>query len=318
MRRRTATQSCCAPSTSSRETNCYPTRRPRESGAPGATASSPALASRLRGNDDDDELDGTLMEFGIFHEFLTTQTGSQTEAFRNSFTQIEAAERWGLDVVWLAEIHMNPTRSLLSAPLTGRGGHCRQDQPHQDRHGGADLAARPSAAPCRGDGDDRPDQRRPADLRGWPQRLPTRLQCLRHLLRREPGPLCRSPRHHQKSLDARKRLAPGPLAQLREFHPGATPRATTASGNPHRSEPARYLFGDRRAGLSAVLGGARQPALRTRAPTPAPTARRGRRPVTPASRGPICKCRFMSPRPARRRWPTRRKGSCGSRPIVPI
>src|SRR5665213_1259860 len=58
------------------------------------------------------------MEFGIFHEFLTTRTGSQAEAFRNSFAQIEAAESWGLDVVWLAEIHMNPTRSLLSAPLT--------------------------------------------------------------------------------------------------------------------------------------------------------------------------------------------------------
>ena len=39
------------------------------------------------------------MEFGIFHEFLTTQTGSQAEAFANSFAQIEAAERWGLDVV---------------------------------------------------------------------------------------------------------------------------------------------------------------------------------------------------------------------------
>jgi alkanesulfonate monooxygenase SsuD/methylene tetrahydromethanopterin reductase-like flavin-dependent oxidoreductase (luciferase family) len=58
------------------------------------------------------------MEFGIFHEFLSAGTGSQTEAFAQSFAQIEAAESWGLDVVWLAEIHMNPTRSLLSAPLT--------------------------------------------------------------------------------------------------------------------------------------------------------------------------------------------------------
>lgn len=58
------------------------------------------------------------MEFGIFHEFLTTRSGSQAEAFAQSFAQIEAAERWGLDVVWLAEIHMNPTRSLLTAPLT--------------------------------------------------------------------------------------------------------------------------------------------------------------------------------------------------------
>jgi alkanesulfonate monooxygenase SsuD/methylene tetrahydromethanopterin reductase-like flavin-dependent oxidoreductase (luciferase family) len=58
------------------------------------------------------------MEFGIFHEFLSTQAPSQSAAFAQSFAQIEAAERWGLDVLWLAEIHMNPTRSLLSAPLT--------------------------------------------------------------------------------------------------------------------------------------------------------------------------------------------------------
>ena len=58
------------------------------------------------------------MEFGIFHEFLSAGNGSQADAFRQSFEQIEAAERWGLDIVWLAEIHMNPTRSLLSAPLT--------------------------------------------------------------------------------------------------------------------------------------------------------------------------------------------------------
>jgi alkanesulfonate monooxygenase SsuD/methylene tetrahydromethanopterin reductase-like flavin-dependent oxidoreductase (luciferase family) len=59
-----------------------------------------------------------MMEFGIFHEFLSTRSQSQAEAFAQSFAQIEAAENWGLDVVWLAEIHMNPTRSLLSAPLT--------------------------------------------------------------------------------------------------------------------------------------------------------------------------------------------------------
>jgi alkanesulfonate monooxygenase SsuD/methylene tetrahydromethanopterin reductase-like flavin-dependent oxidoreductase (luciferase family) len=58
------------------------------------------------------------MEFGIFHEFLSAKSQSQAEVFRNSFAQIEAADGWGLDVVWLAEIHMNPTRSLLSAPLT--------------------------------------------------------------------------------------------------------------------------------------------------------------------------------------------------------
>ena len=58
------------------------------------------------------------MEFGIFHEFWATVAPSQAQAFADSFAQISAAEDWGLDVVWLAEIHMNPTRSLLSAPLT--------------------------------------------------------------------------------------------------------------------------------------------------------------------------------------------------------
>jgi alkanesulfonate monooxygenase SsuD/methylene tetrahydromethanopterin reductase-like flavin-dependent oxidoreductase (luciferase family) len=58
------------------------------------------------------------MEFGIFHEFFSTRSGSQAEALAQSFTQVQAAEAWGLDVVWLAEIHMNPRRSLLAAPLT--------------------------------------------------------------------------------------------------------------------------------------------------------------------------------------------------------
>jgi alkanesulfonate monooxygenase SsuD/methylene tetrahydromethanopterin reductase-like flavin-dependent oxidoreductase (luciferase family) len=58
------------------------------------------------------------MEFGIFHEFWSTHAASQASAFADSFSQIEAAEEWGLDVVWLAEIHMNPSRSLVSAPLT--------------------------------------------------------------------------------------------------------------------------------------------------------------------------------------------------------
>jgi len=58
------------------------------------------------------------MEFGIFHEFWSTHARSQAEAFAQSFVQVEAAEEWGLEVVWLAEIHMNPTRSLMSAPLT--------------------------------------------------------------------------------------------------------------------------------------------------------------------------------------------------------
>jgi alkanesulfonate monooxygenase SsuD/methylene tetrahydromethanopterin reductase-like flavin-dependent oxidoreductase (luciferase family) len=58
------------------------------------------------------------MEFGMFHEFPCTPGFSQTEAFDTSFEQIDAAERWGLDVMWLAELHAAPTRSVLAAPLT--------------------------------------------------------------------------------------------------------------------------------------------------------------------------------------------------------
>jgi alkanesulfonate monooxygenase SsuD/methylene tetrahydromethanopterin reductase-like flavin-dependent oxidoreductase (luciferase family) len=58
------------------------------------------------------------MEFGIFHEFQWTDGRTEVEAFRESFEQVDAAERWGLDAVWLAEIHFSPNRSVLSAPLT--------------------------------------------------------------------------------------------------------------------------------------------------------------------------------------------------------
>ena len=42
-------------------------------------------------------------EFGVFHEFSRSPEQSDAEAFAQSFAQIDAAERWGLDVIWLAE-----------------------------------------------------------------------------------------------------------------------------------------------------------------------------------------------------------------------
>ena len=58
------------------------------------------------------------MEFGMFHQFPALPGRSQREAFEEAFVQIDAAERWGLDVMWLAELHFDPQRSLLSAPLS--------------------------------------------------------------------------------------------------------------------------------------------------------------------------------------------------------
>ncbi|HVC55254.1 MAG TPA: LLM class flavin-dependent oxidoreductase [Stellaceae bacterium] len=57
-------------------------------------------------------------EFGMFHEFQRTGGASDEQAFTTSFEQIDAAERWGLDAMWLAEIHVAPERSVCSAPLT--------------------------------------------------------------------------------------------------------------------------------------------------------------------------------------------------------
>jgi alkanesulfonate monooxygenase SsuD/methylene tetrahydromethanopterin reductase-like flavin-dependent oxidoreductase (luciferase family) len=56
-------------------------------------------------------------EFGIFHEFSRSPGQTDAEAFAQSFAQVDAAERWGLDVVWLAELHFLPERSVVSAPL---------------------------------------------------------------------------------------------------------------------------------------------------------------------------------------------------------
>jgi alkanesulfonate monooxygenase SsuD/methylene tetrahydromethanopterin reductase-like flavin-dependent oxidoreductase (luciferase family) len=56
------------------------------------------------------------MEFGLFAE-QTRRGADQAEAFREMFDLADAAESWGLDVFWLAEMLMNPARSVLSAPL---------------------------------------------------------------------------------------------------------------------------------------------------------------------------------------------------------
>lgn len=58
------------------------------------------------------------MEFGMFHQFPALPGRPERDAFEEAFAQIDAAEHWGLDVMWLAELHFDPQRSLLSAPLS--------------------------------------------------------------------------------------------------------------------------------------------------------------------------------------------------------
>jgi len=56
-------------------------------------------------------------EFGIFHEFSRGRDQADKEVFTQSLGQVDAAERWGIDVIWLAELHFLSERSVLSAPL---------------------------------------------------------------------------------------------------------------------------------------------------------------------------------------------------------
>src|SRR5215469_7064067 len=58
------------------------------------------------------------MEFGMFHEFQRVPGQTEEDAFTESFEQVDAAERYGLEVMWLAELHTAPERSVLAAPLT--------------------------------------------------------------------------------------------------------------------------------------------------------------------------------------------------------
>ena len=58
------------------------------------------------------------MEFGMFHQFPVVPGGSEGDAFAQAFEQVDAAERHGLDAMWLAELHVDPARSVLAAPMT--------------------------------------------------------------------------------------------------------------------------------------------------------------------------------------------------------
>ena len=58
------------------------------------------------------------MEFGMFHEFQRRPGQSEADAFTESFELVDAAEKTGLDVMWLAELHTSPERSVLAAPLS--------------------------------------------------------------------------------------------------------------------------------------------------------------------------------------------------------
>ena len=57
------------------------------------------------------------MQFGIFMEFGSRTGLGEPKAFQEGFRLVDSAEAMGLDGVWLAELHFNPARSVLSSPI---------------------------------------------------------------------------------------------------------------------------------------------------------------------------------------------------------
>src|SRR5262249_3684481 len=59
----------------------------------------------------------TGMEFGTFMEFPPLTGAGEAAAFDQALGEVASADEWGLDAVWLAELHGAPERSVLSAPM---------------------------------------------------------------------------------------------------------------------------------------------------------------------------------------------------------
>ena len=56
------------------------------------------------------------MHFGLFVEEMR-RGATAVSAFDDAFELADVAEAWGMDCVWLGEIHFTPTRSVISASL---------------------------------------------------------------------------------------------------------------------------------------------------------------------------------------------------------
>ena len=57
------------------------------------------------------------MELGIYHEFPVLPGRSQAECFAAGFDIVDASEEFGLDVMWLAELHFDKRRALAASPI---------------------------------------------------------------------------------------------------------------------------------------------------------------------------------------------------------
>ena len=119
------------------------------------------------------------------------------------FELVDAAEAWGLDIVWLAEMMVNPARSVLSAPLLVASWIVARTQRVRVGTAVQLLPLNHPAARRRRDHHARPPEPGALRLRHRAQRLHPRLRRARRAVRREPGALLRGARDHPEILEGR-------------------------------------------------------------------------------------------------------------------
>ena len=57
------------------------------------------------------------MKFGLFYQLPCATTQDATARYQETIEQIVYAEKLGFDTAWLAELHFNPSFSIMPAPL---------------------------------------------------------------------------------------------------------------------------------------------------------------------------------------------------------
>ena len=251
-------------------------------------------------------------EFGIFHEFARYAGQTDAEVFAQSFAQVDAAERFGLDVVWLAELHFLPERSVASAPLLLASAIAAANPSLENRHCGASAAAVPPIAIGGGGRNARSRQRWTPHFRRRSQRLSAHLRGLWGALRREPRSLRRGARDPRALLDARSAspsreasttfaISRSSRGRCRSHIRRCASRRRARTPIP-RSAPWAFPFSSPCASAPS----------RSWVPTSRPIARPTGPPVTRGKARSICGCRSTSARQRPRRGPTPSTPSCRS------
>ena len=190
------------------------------------------------------------MEIGVYHEFHCRPEQTPAEAFAEALAQVEAADRWGLDAIWLAEIHQQPRRSVLTRAAYRRQRHCRADAPYQDRHRRPGLAALPPAAAGRGDRHDRSDQPRQTAFRRRAERQPAILRRLWRALFGEPRAVSRDAGDRQAGVDATELLLRRQVLQFQQCLCRAAALSAPLPADPRRGRQRGNLPIARRGRLS--------------------------------------------------------------------